>query len=362
MRIGFILTNLAGGGAEKAVLNIAAALAERGHRTDIIALEHVVIHALPAGVGFHALTPEGQKCSKGWLGKRLAARRLERLLRQLAREAPFQLLVSTLPFADEVAILARTPAHWCRIANTLSAEVARLESSDARKAARRIARYRRMYGARALIAVSEGVGEDLRTGVGAERSRIKVIPNAFDFPAMKMLAQAPASLPQRPYVIHVGRYSGQKRHDVLLDAFARMGGAHRLVLLADDAPGLRSQIEARGLAGRVAVAGFQHNPFPWIAAADLLVLCSDHEGLPNVIIEALALGVPVVSTDCPSGPREILGASLPECLVPTGDAGALAAAMMRALAQRPDASRVDLSRYAKDRVVRAYEQLAGERA
>ncbi len=362
MRIGFILTNLAGGGAEKAVLNIAAGLAERGHRTDVILLEHVVVHAVPAGTGFHALTRAGETISKGWLGKRLAARKLARLLGQLALDAPFQLLVSTLPFADEVAQLAGAPVHWCRIANTLSAEVSRLESSDAAKAARRIARYRRMYGARSLIAVSEGVGKDLRAGIGVAGSRVEVIPNSFDFRAMKQLAQAPATLPSRPYVIHVGRFSGQKRHDLLLEAFGTLGGAHRLVLLADDAPGLRSLIEARGLAGRVEVAGFQHNPFPWIAAADLLVLCSDHEGLPNVIIEALALGVPVVSTDCPSGPREILGAELPGSLVQTGDAAALAAAMSRALAKRPDTSRVDLTRYSKDRVVRAYEQLAGEQA
>jgi len=362
MRIGFILTNLAGGGAEKAVLNIAAGLTECGHRTDIIALEHVVVHAVPAGTGFHALTREGQKTSRGWVGKRLAARKLARLIGQLAHEAPFQLLISTLPFADEVAMLAGTPALWCRIANTLSAEVERLESSAAQKAARRIARYRRMYSARQLIAVSEGVGEDLRTGIGAARSRIEIIPNAFDFPAIKKLALEPAAVPQRPYIIHVGRFSGQKRHDLLLDAYARTSGAHRLILLTDDDPALRALIEARRLTGRVVVAGFQHNPFPWIAAADLLVLCSDHEGLPNVIIEALALGVPVVSTDCPSGPREILGASLPECLVPTGDAVALAVAMSRALAERPNVPRVDLSRYAKDRVLRAYEQLAEERA
>jgi glycosyltransferase involved in cell wall biosynthesis len=296
------------------------------------------------------------------LGKRLAARKISRLLGHLASEAPFQLLVSTLPFADEVAILARAPAHWCRIANTLSAEVSRLASKDPAKAARRISRYRRMYGGRSLIAVSEGVGEDLRAGIGVARSRIEVIPNPFDFSTMRLLAQAPAALPQRRYVIHVGRFSGQKRHDLLLDAFARVGGAHRLVLLADDAPALRAMIAARGLAGRVEIAGFQHNPFPWIAAADLLVLCSDHEGLPNVLIEALALGVPVVSTDCPSGPREILGGDLPGFLVPTGDAGALAAAMAQALAQRPDTSRIDLARYSKEQVVRAYEQLAQERA
>jgi glycosyltransferase involved in cell wall biosynthesis len=358
MRFGFILTNLAGGGAEKAVLNIAAGLAERGHRAELIVLEQVVVHALPAAIGFHPLAREGRKISKGWLGKRLAARRLAGLLRELAREAPFDLLVSTLPFADEVAIAAGAPALRCRIANTLSAEVARLAASDAAKAARRLARYRRLYDGRALIAVSAGVADDLRTGIGLGRADIEVIANPFDLAAMKTLAAAPAGLPRAPYVIHVGRFSAQKRHDLLLDAFARLDSGLRLVLLADEEAGLRAMIAARGLAGRVEVAGFQQNPFPWIAAANLLVLCSDHEGLPNVIIEALALGVPVVSTDCPSGPREILGQALPDCLVPTGDAAALAAAMARTLAKRPEVARVDLSRYAKERVLAAYEQVA----
>ncbi|MEW6689105.1 MAG: glycosyltransferase [Pseudomonadota bacterium] len=360
MRIGFVLTNLAGGGAEKAVLNTAAGLAGRGHRLDVILLEHVVAHAVPPGVTLHALTREGRKASKGWLGKHLAARRLRRLIDSLEKEDKFQLLVSTLPFADEVALLARAPAHWCRIANTLSAEVARLAARSPSAAARRIARYRSMYGGRALIAVSQGVADDLRGPAGVEPSRIEVIPNPFDFAAIKRLGEMQVERPQRPYLVHVGRFSGQKRHDLLLDAFARVNRPHRLVLLADPEPALERMIRERGLEDQVQVAGFQQNPYPWIAAADLLVLCSDHEGLPNVIIEALALGVPAVSTDCPSGPREILGAALPECLVPPGDAVALAAAIARALARRPDPARADLSRYAQSAVISAYERIAAE--
>lgn len=358
MRLGFILTNLAGGGAERAVLNIAAGLAARGHRVDVVLLEHRIAHAVPDGIAVHALTREGKAASKGWIGKRLAAMKLRRMVRALAAEAPFRLLVSTLPFADEVARLARVPSHWCRIANTLSAEVARLAARDSATAARRIARYRAVYGGQPLIAVSQGVAEDLRGAAGIAAARIEVIPNPFDFDAIRRLAQSATPIPARPYVIHVGRYSGQKRHDVLLDAFARLRGPHRLVLLADPHPDLQRLIDKRGLAGRVQVAGFQQNPYPWIAAADLLVLSSDHEGLPNVIIEALTLGVPAVSTDCPSGPREILGAALPQCLAPRGDAGALAAAMERALAARPDVARVDLSRYDKARVLAAYERIA----
>ena len=354
MRFAFVVPNLAGGGAEKAILKVGAGLAERGHRVDLILLEHVIAHALPAKLSLHALTEPGRAAHKGWLGKRLAAWKLGRLLAALEREERFRMVVSTLPFADEVALLAGTRAHWCRIANTLSAEVARLEPARGR---RRMARYRGMYGARPLLAVSQGVAQDLREACGIA-ARIEVIPNPFDFPEMKRLATLRADLPAHPYLIHVGRFSGQKRHDLLLDAFSRLGKEERLVLLADADPRLERMIAERGLADRVRIAGFQQNPYPWIAAARLLVLSSDHEGLPNALIEAVALGVPVVSTDCPSGPREILGAACPELLVPTGDAAALAAAMARALAARPDVSGVDLSSYGKDRVVTAYERLA----
>src|SRR5256885_2377967 len=94
---------------------------------------------------------------------------------------------------------------------------------------------------------------------------------------------APAR-PAVPYLIHVGRFTGQKRHDLLLDAFAQLDIPHPLVLLAEPDPALSDLIRKHGLDGRVIVAGFKANPYPWIVGAELLVLCSDHEGLPNVII------------------------------------------------------------------------------
>jgi len=360
VRIGFVLTNLAGGGAEKAVLKIGAGLAARGHRADLILLEHVIAHELPPGLHLHALTAPGRPASKGWLGKHLAARRLARLVARLHAEERFRMLVSTLPFADEVALAARLPAHWCRIANTLSAEIARLAATSPARAARRLARYRATYGARPLVAVSQGVAADLSTGCRIASPRIETIPNPFDFAELRRRAGASAALPPRPYLIHVGRFSAQKRHDLLLDAFARLPHERRLVLLADADPRLERMIAQRGLADRVQIAGFQQNPYPWIAGAELLVLSSDHEGLPNALIEAIALGVPVASTDCPSGPREILGAAFPQLLAPVGDAAALAGAIERALAERPDMARVDLSPYSGERVIAAYERLASE--
>jgi glycosyltransferase involved in cell wall biosynthesis len=362
VKFGFVLTNLAGGGTEKAVLKLAHALAARGNEVHLLLLEHLIAHAVPADARVHALTRPGQRSSKGYLGRRLAAWRLRGLIRKLERRSPFDLVVSTLPFADEVAVLAGAPRQWCRIANTLSAEIEHLRATDPRKAARRLARYRRLYTGRPLIAVSDGVASDLRGALGLEHARIERIYNPFDFADIRDRAAAPARLPGEPYVIHVGRFAAQKRHDLLLDAWMAIANPPLLVLLCAPDERLTRMIEERGLGRRVTVAGFQANPYPWIANAELLVLSSDHEGLPNVIVEALAVGTPVVSTDCPSGPREILGDVLCDYLVPTGDPAALAQAVARALAAPPDASRADLTPYGAETVAAAYERIAVERA
>ena len=354
MRFVLFTTNLAGGGAEKALAKIGSGLAARGHEVDFIVCEDSGKHAPPAGCRFHILAA---RAGHGWLGKRRLAWRLKRLL---ASSRP-DLLVSTLPFADEVAALANAPCHVCRIANTLSAEIARLPAA---KAQRRMARYRALYGARRLVAVSQGVAADLQAAFGIEASRISVIGNPFDFAAIRVLAAEPCpGRPREPYILHVGRYAAQKRHDLLLAAFAAADLPQQLVLLTPPDAKLFALIVQHGLQRRVVTADFQANPYPWMAAADLLVLCSDHEGLPNVLIEALACGTRVVSTDCPSGPREILHGELACRLVPCGDAEALARTMGAALAApRPSAGAVAaaLAPYAAERALDAWEALARE--
>ena len=354
MRFALFTTNLAGGGAEKALAKIGAGLAARGHEVAFIVGEEAGKYTPPANCRFHVLSAHA---GHGWLGKRRLAWRLQRLL---ATQPP-DLLVSTLPFADEIAALAGIPRHVCRIANTLSAEIARLPED---KAQRRAARYRRLYGARPLVAVSQGVAADLQGSFGIDARRIAVIGNPFDFAAIR--AQAAEPCPQRPaepYILHVGRFAAQKRHDLLLTAFAGLQSDHRLLLLTPPAAGLAALIARHGLQHRVASADFQANPYPWMAAADLLVLCSDHEGLPNVLIEALACGTRVVSTDCPSGPREILSGELAKWLLPCNDAAALAHTMQAALAApKPAAQAVAtaLAPYAAARALDAWEALARE--
>jgi len=354
MKFALFTTNLAGGGAEKALAKIAGGLAARGHAVDFIVCEDAGKHAPPNGCRFHVLAA---RAGHGWLGKRRLAWRLGRLL----AANPHDLLVSTLPFADEVAALAKAQRHVCRIANTLSAEVVRLPAAKAR---RRAARYRTLYGARGLVAVSQGVAADLQAAFGIDAERIRVIGNPFDFAAIRALAAEPCpERPHEPYILHVGRYAAQKRHDLLLAAFVRADLPQQLVLLTPPDAKLSALIAQHGLQRRVAVADFQANPYPWMAGAELLVLCSDHEGLPNVLIEALACGTRVVSTDCPSGPREILCGELARGLVPCNDVDALAAAMRVALAApKPDPATVDaaLAPYAAEHALDAWEALARE--
>jgi glycosyltransferase involved in cell wall biosynthesis len=358
MNVALVITNLRGGGAEKTMLRLAAALAKRGHGAHLVLLENRIEHEIPPQIELHSLTPAGGEIGGGWLGRLRASSRLRRLYRRLGL-APDCLTISTLPFADQVVAGARLPNTWFRIANTLSAEVDALARKNPRKAERRLSRYRKLYEGRNLVAVSDGVADDLRGTLGLRSARIERIYNGFDADAIRLAAtQADADMPRDPFVLHVGRFMPQKRHDLLLDAWSNAALPHRLVLLTAPSAELEALIASRGLEERVLVAGFRPNPYPWMQAAELLVLCSDREGMPNVLIEALACGTRVVSTDCPSGPREILRGERARWLVPCGDAEALAAAMRAALdSPRPDAGALP-EEFSEAHMVRAYEALA----
>ena len=358
LKIALVITNLRGGGAEKAFLKLAALMRRRGHDVHLFLLENIVEHIPAAAVKVHALTASGRALGKGFLGKRLAAARLRRQFRQQELARPFDLTLVTLPFADEVVRLAGLPRVWHRIANTLSVEIEILRQSNPSKAARRLARYCRLYRGKNLIAVSAGVADDLQRELGLTDANIVRLYNPFDLDEIRRLAaETAAGLPRERYIVHVGRFAPQKRHDLLFDAWRIAALPHKLVLLTSPSPALDALIAAAGLAGRVIVAGFQQNPYPWIRAADALVLCSDHEGLPNVLIEALICGTQIVSTDCPSGPREIMAGALARFLVPTGDAQALAVALRDAVGNPIPLADVDLARFSDDTVAQGYEGL-----
>ncbi len=355
MKYAFITSNLHGGGAQKAMVTLASVMANQGHEAHLILLEDQGVYSVPPEVRKSALLGAGRKLTKGWLGKRWLAWSLRRHVLQLAVEQPFDAVISTLPFCDEICHLARLPRLWFRIANHLGAQIA---SASPAKAVKLNRRYRKMYQGANLICVSDGVAADMKNFLEGRINGLERIYNPFDFDAIRELSrQAAFAIPPEPYFVHAARFAPQKRHDLLIQAFGRSRSIAKLVLLCDPCAALGAMIALSPRRDDIIVSGFQANPYPWLARARVAVVCSDHEGMPNVLIDALACGTAVISTDCPSGPREILGETASRWLVPCGQADLLALALDDAFSAntRP---KVDLSRFSIHEAVRGLEKIA----
>jgi glycosyltransferase involved in cell wall biosynthesis len=224
---------------------------------------------------------------------------------------------------------------------------------------------RRLYpGADAIVTVSEGASDDLASFARLPRDRVTTIYNPVVTPELKAKRDAPLDHPwfgsgMPPVFVCVAQLRDQKDLPTLLHAFARLrsGRPARLLLLGEG--NRRAELERLvaelGLGDDVALPGFVDNPMAYMARAAACVLSSRYEGLPTVLIEALACGCPVVSTDCPSGPAEILEGGRYGTLVPVGDPEALADAMADVL-ERPPPKALLFERAEDFRPERAAEQ------
>lgn len=358
------LSDLPFGGAERAMVTLLHGLVGRVARLDLVLVRRqgALLADVPAAVNVVELG-KGSRVELLSLLARLrrhqtigvgarrlllgrlpgAARALPRLLAYLARARPDALL-TTLAENNIVglwaAALARHPIRAVvREANTLSVEVAagRRSTDDVLPALVR-AWYPR---ADAVVAVSQGVAMDLERVLQPARAAIQVIPNGVDVAAIRSRAAAAIDEPWLigdgpPVVLAVGRLQPQKDYPTLLRATARvrMHREVRLVILGEggDRPMLEALARELGIARDLYLPGESGQAHAAMARAALLVSSSRFEGFPNVLAEALACGCPVVATDCPSGPREILGDGRFGRLVPVGDDAALAQAILATLA------------------------------
>ncbi len=196
------------------------------------------------------------------------------------------------------------------------------------------------------IAVSKGVKDDLVEYFGVREDRIKVIYNPIDIEKIKILKNEPVALTDWfngiiPVIVTVGSLTKPKAQDRLIRAFklVRSRLACKLVLLGEG-PGkdeLMDLCRELKVEEDVAFLGFQENPYKYVARSAVFALSSDWEGFGNVLVEAMACGTPVVSSDCKSGPNEIIDNNVTGILVPVKDADALAAAIYELLTNREKA-------------------------
>jgi N-acetylgalactosamine-N,N'-diacetylbacillosaminyl-diphospho-undecaprenol 4-alpha-N-acetylgalactosaminyltransferase len=198
-----------------------------------------------------------------------------------------------------------------------------------------------------VIAVSEGVVDDLAANFGVARSRMSAIANPVDHEQIaELAAKQPSFTPAGPYIVAAGRLMPNKNFPLLLRAYARAAPQERLVILGEgpERAALEALAASLGIADRVDMPGFVVNPFAVVARAVAYAMPSNAEGFPNGLVEAMACGLPVVATNCASGPSEILADRPREtiagaidvdagALVPTDDVPAFAAALCRVLAE-----------------------------
>ena len=329
------------GGVERMVLNLLAGFIDHGHQVDLLPIRAQSAH-------LQHLSPKVNIISLGSNHSWQALLPLTRYLRQQQPQALLAVKDRAIRVASRARRLAKATQHTRlvgRLGTNLSAALAKKHA---------VQRWWRCHPIRnnyrhvdQFVAVSRGVADDLCHIAELSQQRVVVVPNPVITPQLKQLAQADVDHPwfkdnKLPIILGVGRLTSQKDFTTLIRAFAIVCSQYpsRLLILGEgnQRGALEKLIAELNLNQSVTLPGFANNPFAYMANASLFVLSSAWEGSPNVLTEAMALGTPVVATDCPSGPQEILNGGQHGPLVPVGHVEQMAQAMLKVLQNPPDSS------------------------
>ncbi|PYF99747.1 glycosyltransferase involved in cell wall biosynthesis [Thioalkalivibrio sp. ALE21] len=358
MHVSLLIGSLSGGGAQGVAVSLANALAVRGHNVELVVLSL------------------NNECRQKDLAtrvevKELGVERARHAWSPLCEHFKGREIDAVIAFMPELWMLMEV-VRWrirsrfllvMRSINTLS-EVAQHTPSAVRRWLVDPGLRLMLKRADHVIAQSQKMAEDLAVGYGLSAEQMTVIHNPVS-PRFLLRTHTPPPSPcPTPYYLFAGRLEPQKGLERMLEAFARYrqrGGDALLVMVGDGRD--RTQLEERahtlGLTAWVRFEGFQSDPLPWYYHARATLLTSYYEGLPNVLIESIATGTPVISFDGASGPSEIVREGVNGFLVSEGNCDAFAAAMLRLEAQ-PFSSvsvRATGKLYAPEKIVLDYESV-----
>ena len=364
----FVLPSLNGGGAERAAVQILNALDPACWTRSMYLFEREGPYLADVDPAISLASGRGGSRLQRWLD-----------LRKFLKKTRPQLIVSFLSYFS-VLSAARAAGIGARVAfNQQTPMSAFLSDADyhwRRPWHRRVfsVATRAVYRfADAIITTSKGVADDLVSHFGVARGRIRVVHNPVDLEAIAKAAAEPLDPAHErqwshPAIVAAGRLADAKNYPLLIDALAevRRTVPARLFILGEGEREtvLREQIGRLGLEDAVVLCGFQRNPWKYIAHADVFALSSRYEGFGNVLIEAMACGVPVVATASP-GTREIVSVGIDGLLVDRHEAHALAAALERVLSDAPfrerlsHGARASAQRFALPTIAVAYNRVLG---
>jgi glycosyltransferase involved in cell wall biosynthesis len=363
-RIALIIDSLAGGGAEKVVQELAMAFTDAGHKAVIISLQGRSEYQISQSVSVRYLSEQTRvKYHKKSLRLK-HARELKACISELEKEfGEFDLILSNLDEAHYIVSACELPNTHYIIHNAIKGTLKRAILMGPSK----YFRQRRLFKSlnhKSLICVSKGLEQELKSQALFSPQTIKHIYNPFDLDKIIQLSKEKnEAIPNQKYLIHVGRYARQKRHDLLFKAFRGIPSEYKLVCLGANVKALSKLAKKEGILDRLILPGFQQNPYNWIAKAECLVLSSDFEGFGNVLMEALVCGTRVVSTKCQFGPEEILTGELKQFLVPVGDPHKICETIGRALkSPRPSLSPEKINQFLPDAIAAQYLKLIPQKS
>lgn len=354
--ITFLLPNLVGGGAERVSIDLADALAVLGHRVEFI---------LMRAEGEYLAEAESRH-SVVCLNVERAREIMRPLVDYIRDQRPTAIIASMWPLTFVAPIAIKLSRQRCPVLavehNALSRQYA--SWGYIHRIALRISLALGVRMANAYAGVSRGVADDVARLAGYRHDKVLALHNPIrkrSDPNSTTLGQAEGlwPYPRGKKILTVGSLKHQKNHHMLLQAFKLINDQTSCLMLLGQGKleeELRQIAANLGISDRVIFAGFHADPTPFYQTADLFVLSSNYEGFGNVIVEALGCGLPVVSTDCPSGPAEILENGRYGLLTPVGDAEALARAMKEALATpaNPEALKRRAADFSPERAAHAY--------
>jgi len=356
--IALFAPSLSGGGAERVLLNLARGLRELGHEIDIVLVraKGELLPQVPTNVSVIDLGAKRTITSLFSLARYLRRRRPAGLIAFLDHANVVAFWASILA-RERTPVVATIHGTWSRILREGNYKT-RILASVASHAYKRMDR---------VVAVSEAAAVDLANSFGLLRSTVRIIYNPVIVPELWHRAKESIDHPwfekgQPPVIIAVGRLTKEKDFPTLIRAFSdvRTTRACRLLILGEgrERSALEELIRNLNLEGEVLMPGFVHNPYKYMHCSSLFVLSSSSEALPTVLIEALALGIPIISTDCESGPREILKNGTLGSLTKVGDVASMSARIHQSLSTSPRClSKHNISEYDFLAAARKYELL-----
>ena len=330
--IAIVIDGLTGGGAEKVMLTLAENLASQGHHVSLLSLSSFCDYPLPKNIYVDYLFEgKASKVDRFWHIKQSVKKLTHWFEQRQGISQPFDLVLSNLDKSNNLLARSNIGKVFYVIHNAIEEELSRQKKLGP-LAYWYLKKSKQKLNGKNLITVSKGIEAEINSGSLIKPKSIQTIYNPFDFPFIEQQASlVNTNIPQRPYIIHVGRLAKQKRHDILFEAMKSVDQKYVLVLLCNKPKKAIKLAKKYGIEDRLILPGFQTNPYNWIKQARALVLSSDYEGFGNVLIEALSVNTIAVSTACPHGPDEILTGDLAQFLVPRRDPKNLAQVINQAV-------------------------------